>query len=365
MAIYPKAVLKLIPPGPNDPRIKPRMGVLHVAVSEQSSLYKQFIGPSGIESHFYIRRDGVVEQYRDTDWQADANFKANDFAISIETQGMGEGEWTRAQLVSIKEIINWCFLTHGIPFVKPERWDGTGWGYHTQFDEWHPVAKSCPGPDRIVQYNNIIVPWLKVRNTPVTRPSRMPPSWHKFEHYPAPFCDSLAGLRLAKQEGYERADVNMLMTKDFVLVAAHWDRPLMHGWYDPLNKTGRFRTVSSMTLAHLQRLKHKKYPNMRIKTMWAMLDEASKLDLTLEIDVKKDKRFTSKTRWVRFAEVVKKFNVDVMIKIESTIPHAAEILGAAHDSDFTTAVLPRGTKRLKKAQWWPVADYVRGPVKWV
>ena len=28
--------------------------------------------------HFYIRRDGTVEQYRDTAYQADANYQAND-----------------------------------------------------------------------------------------------------------------------------------------------------------------------------------------------------------------------------------------------------------------------------------------------
>ena len=88
MAWYPQAVRKNIPPGPNDPPIKPRLAILHVAATEADSLYGWFNGPSGgIESHFYVKYDGSVEQYRDTAYQADANVMANDFAISIETQG--------------------------------------------------------------------------------------------------------------------------------------------------------------------------------------------------------------------------------------------------------------------------------------
>ena len=31
---------------------------------------------------------------------------------------------------------------------------------------WTPVAKSCPGPNRIKQFNNILVPWFKMATTP-------------------------------------------------------------------------------------------------------------------------------------------------------------------------------------------------------
>jgi hypothetical protein len=161
VAIYPAAVRKLIAPGSNDPRITPRVVILHVAVSNDDSLYDFFAHHSGgIESHFYVRDSGVVEQYRDTGWQADANYHANDFAISIETEGMGAGEWTPAQLASIKALLAWCHSTHGIPLVPCARWDGTGVGYHSQFPQWSPVAKTCPGPERIAQYHNVLIPWM-------------------------------------------------------------------------------------------------------------------------------------------------------------------------------------------------------------
>ena len=164
MAVCPFAVHKLIAPGSNDPRIKPRAGILHVADMIGPSLYDFFAHRSGgIESHFYVRLDGTVEQYRDTDFQADANLDANDFAVSIETEGRGAGEWTAAQLASIKRLLLWLHDEHGIPLRKIQHWDGSGFGYHTQFgapSHWTPVAKSCPGGERIKQFNDVLVPWL-------------------------------------------------------------------------------------------------------------------------------------------------------------------------------------------------------------
>lgn len=166
MALCPFAVHRLIPPGSSDPRITPRVAILHVDAGNADSLYAYFNGPSGgIESHFYVQRDGGLEQYRDTNWQADANLDANDFAVSIETQGYGVGEWTAEQLATIKRLLLWLHEAHpAIRLAKCDRWDGSGIGYHVQFGapgHWTPVAKSCPGPDRVRQFHNVIVPWLE------------------------------------------------------------------------------------------------------------------------------------------------------------------------------------------------------------
>lgn len=163
MALYPLAIQKPIPPGINDPRIKPRVVILHVAVFIGKSLYDYFKDRSGgVESHFYIRLDGTVEQYRDTIWQADANTDANDFAISIETEGMEYGQWTPEQLAAIKALILWCHETHDIPLVRCPAWDGSGVGYHTLFPgRWDKRGASCPGPDRKLQFNQVLDPWMR------------------------------------------------------------------------------------------------------------------------------------------------------------------------------------------------------------
>jgi hypothetical protein len=175
MALYPKAIKKLIPAGSNDPAIKPIGAILHVDAGNAGgvALYNYFATASGgIESHFHIQKDGKVYQYRDTDREADANYKGNSFFldgerrgyISIETQGLEMGEWTDAQLSSIKELLTWLSETHDFPLQVPSTPKSPGVGYHVLFGApgaWTPVSKSCPGPNRIKQYRSIIVPWMK------------------------------------------------------------------------------------------------------------------------------------------------------------------------------------------------------------
>lgn len=162
--LCPFALQKPIAPGANDPEIDPRVGILHVDAGNVFSLFSFFRYRSGgIESHFHIRKDGVIEQYRSIYRQADANRDANDFAVSIETQGLGLGWWNPAQLDSIKRLLLWLNEEADIPLVKITKWNGSGIGYHTIFgspSHWTPVAKSCPGPNRIRQFNRKLVPWL-------------------------------------------------------------------------------------------------------------------------------------------------------------------------------------------------------------
>jgi N-acetyl-anhydromuramyl-L-alanine amidase AmpD len=175
---YPKAVKKKIPAGVNDPEIIPALAILHVAVTTIASLFDFFLRRSGgIESHFYVRKDGTVEQYRSVFREADANLGANSYliagkrfgAVSIETAGLGPGWWNKAQKAAIKELLLWLNAEHGIRLravrlPQPDLAHG-GVSYHTRFKSWSPVAKSCPGPNRIKQYNSWLLPWMSsVRN---------------------------------------------------------------------------------------------------------------------------------------------------------------------------------------------------------
>lgn len=168
MALCPFAEQRLIPPGANDPRIQPRLAILHIAVTAAWSLYEYFRDRSGgIESHFYVTWRGKIEQYRDTDYEADANYGANPFAISIESQGFGGGRWNLLQRRAIKRLLRWISETHPVPLRAAEHWQDAGVGYHSQYPEWSPVAKSCPGPLRIRQYREWLVPWMATPPSPV------------------------------------------------------------------------------------------------------------------------------------------------------------------------------------------------------
>lgn len=182
MAWFPRASKKEIKPGSNDPAIKVVGVILHVDAGNSSSLYNYFNGPSGgIESHFHIRLDGTVEQYRDTGREADANYKANSFVdggtrkgfVSIETQGYENGEWTYQQLKAIKDLLVWLSDTHDFDLEVATNPRGPGVGYHVMFGApgaWTPSAKTCPGPKRIAQFNKEIVPWMRARSKPKPKP---------------------------------------------------------------------------------------------------------------------------------------------------------------------------------------------------
>lgn len=177
MAIPGFAENFLIPAGSNDPEIIPIGVILHVDAGNASSLYEFFRDRSGgIESHGHIRLDGSLQWFRDSTREADANFKANSFIgkdgrrygfISIETQGYGDGVWTDAQLATIKRVLEWAHETHDIPLIVCDGPFSPGIGYHTLFPWiWTPVAKSCPGPRRIVQFKDVLVPWMVVARRP-------------------------------------------------------------------------------------------------------------------------------------------------------------------------------------------------------
>lgn len=167
---HPDAERNEIRPGQSDPAIIPVGVIYHVAVSEARSIKSIFLNRNGIESHFYVRRDGTFEQYRDTGREADANFKANSFIrngkrygyISIETQGMGPGEWTVDQISTLVYLTLDLAHEHSFPVTKAFGPYSGGVGYHSQYQGiWTPSAKSCPGYDRIKQFNNEVLPALR------------------------------------------------------------------------------------------------------------------------------------------------------------------------------------------------------------
>lgn len=138
-------------------KIDPRVVVFHVTAGHGNAQPH-----SGLEWHFEVSFTGQLEQQVDTNLRADANYKANPFAISIETEGKGEGSWTDAQLDTLVRLSHWCIDVH--PKVKAQRcdaWDGSGFGYHVMWGApgpWTPVAKSCPGPRRIAQFDAELLP---------------------------------------------------------------------------------------------------------------------------------------------------------------------------------------------------------------
>lgn len=174
----PGVIVRNIPPGSNDPGITPVGVVLHVRGGKGPTLFNYFNGPSGgIESHFYIRYDGTIEQYRDVNYEADAQSEGNSWVmngkrvglVSIEHEGVcGEG-FTPQQISANQKVMIWLNHMFGAPLKKITWYHGTGVGYHCQFKEWNPNGHECPCKERIAQFDSIYVPWFnKLEEIPPT-----------------------------------------------------------------------------------------------------------------------------------------------------------------------------------------------------
>lgn len=169
MALFPGALWRPIPEAADQPPVRITQVIMHVRAGLGDSLYGLWTSEgNGLESHFYVRFDGTVEQYVDTSHSADANYSANlrpdgTGAMSIETEGLEAGVWTAEQLVSLLALARWANVTHGVPMVVCPGPDAPGVGYHVMFGApgpWTPRAKSCPGPGRVDQFVTTIMPAL-------------------------------------------------------------------------------------------------------------------------------------------------------------------------------------------------------------
>lgn len=175
---------------------QPRMSAhdivcLHTMVGYLSStedMFKQR-GYGGTESHFGVggiwgsdrakNLDGVVYQWQDLDFTADANFEGNKRVISIETADNAPKlpkdilPWTPAQCAAIIKLVATLCKKYDIPavLVKDSKPGRRGIAYHRQgIDPWRvsggeawstKPGKECPTDKRIAQINSVIIPGVQ------------------------------------------------------------------------------------------------------------------------------------------------------------------------------------------------------------
>jgi hypothetical protein len=166
---------------------------VHTMVGYLKSTYGMFEqnGFSGVESHFGIGGkwgsdandglDGVTWQFQDTDFTADANLEGNHRVLSIETADNAPRlakdilPWTPKQLDEIVRLIAELCKMYNIPAklipdTKPGR---RGLAYHAQGispnlvsggEKWSSApGKECPGPVRIRQFKEIVIPRVQAK----------------------------------------------------------------------------------------------------------------------------------------------------------------------------------------------------------
>jgi hypothetical protein len=178
MARYPRGMWRRLPG--DEPAIRPTTGIFHTMVGTLPSVDDYFRSgrSGGIESHFGVggpwegtHYDGLVYQWRDTREQADANFRANGFGVSIETSDGGDPDrpWSPKQVDALVDLGRWLAAEEKIPRRICPAWNAGGFGWHTMWgapSEWTPVSKTCPGPVRIRQLQQIVLPAIFADHPP-------------------------------------------------------------------------------------------------------------------------------------------------------------------------------------------------------
>jgi peptidoglycan hydrolase-like protein with peptidoglycan-binding domain len=161
-----------------EPRITPRILVYHTMVGYLKSTENYFKtvngqGFSGPESHFGVggpwdgaALDGDIWQWQGLLWQADAQFDpSNNWCTSVETSDGGIWKpktpaWSGKQIASLIRIgAFWCKNT-GIDPVVAKSYDGRGVGYHQLFRQWNTQGHNCPGPIRVSQFYDLLLPGI-------------------------------------------------------------------------------------------------------------------------------------------------------------------------------------------------------------
>jgi uncharacterized protein YihD (DUF1040 family) len=151
MALYPAAKARLLSEErvPRRPlKIHNRIN-LHVTAGKGSP-FTTFDKPGAASSHFFVYKDGEVEQFVDTKWQAEADLDGNDATVSIETEGgypnniANKEEWTDEQIASLVKLIVWLHNEHGfeLKLASSSKTDDTSKGI-----SWHRLGIDGNFPD--------------------------------------------------------------------------------------------------------------------------------------------------------------------------------------------------------------------------
>jgi len=161
----------------------PRRLCLHTADSPQDdSLFALFNTDGEPVAHFFVRENGRIEQYVNTDIQASANLEGNHDTISVESwDDAGRHQtWTADQVEAVAKLAVWVHENHDIPLERcPSSRPGTkgiAWhrlGVDGDFpdppgqllggrvnggERWSEVVKECPFDGKIRGIVDDIIP---------------------------------------------------------------------------------------------------------------------------------------------------------------------------------------------------------------
>jgi hypothetical protein len=157
-----------LPDSGREPAISMQTVIHHSIVGSAEGAFQYFAGSTAIESHFIVKKSGYFWQIMSLGEQADANFRANAFAGSIETEDNGNPDrdpWTAAQIDTLVWLsLEMRRLRPRIARRKCRAWNDPGLGYHTLFpSQWTNVPGKLLALDTPVPTPDGLVPLREIR----------------------------------------------------------------------------------------------------------------------------------------------------------------------------------------------------------
>ncbi|GAA2108657.1 peptidoglycan recognition family protein [Streptomyces synnematoformans] len=203
MAWYPGATkMELQPESDDQAAIRPTQFIVHSMAAPWTPrrLYEYWRDSTNLESHFGLGFDGTLAQFIGTETRADANASANrrgdgTGAISIETASntSSTDPWTAEQIEALIKLGVWAHRRHGIPLRICRSSTDPGFGWHRLHSAWSTGGTACPGPKRITQFKEVVMPGIRAR---AAGKDDMPLSDKDIDRVAKAVCD-----RLANQDG--------------------------------------------------------------------------------------------------------------------------------------------------------------------
>lgn len=174
--LYPHATYKPLGSQTQPKLVVPTAIILHTMGGYLNGTDATFRnnGYTGDESHFGIggpadgiNLDGVVWQWQDLDYTADAQYSGNKYGVSIETSDgtVPANPWSERQLAAIESLLIWLCQKYSLPAKLMTKETDKGIGYHQQFPDWNHDNHNCPGDTRVQQLIDTVIPNVAARIT--------------------------------------------------------------------------------------------------------------------------------------------------------------------------------------------------------
>lgn len=125
--------------------------------------------------------------------------------------------------------------------------------------------------------------------------------------------NSLRGIRKALRLHYPAIDIDILITKDNVVVACHWDRPMVRDqFHDPAHRIQVHDMVRELTWEQISTLRAP--GGYRIQRIETILRECARDKIIAYLEPKDDKRFEEDWPWQHIVACAKEYGTRVWVR---------------------------------------------------